>query len=73
MHYQTIALTSFSQVLTCLLMSLQKLRSRVRFINMLWLQHFRLMASGIFKDWNALFFFVKLPKTENMLRSLNFV
>ena len=50
-----------------------KIRSRVRFMNMLWLQHFRLMVSGTFKDWNVLFFFVKLPKTENTSWSLNFV
>ena len=50
-----------------------KIRSRVRFMNMLWLQHFRLMVSGTFKDWNVLFFFVKLPKTENTSCSLNFV
>ena len=34
-----------------------KIRSRVRFLNMLWLQHFRVMVSGTFTDWNVLFFF----------------
>ena len=72
MRYWTIAPTSFSQVLTCLVMSLPKLRSRVHFMNMLWLQHFRLMVSGTFKDWNVLFFFCEASENRKHVMVFKF-